>query len=111
MVRYTREYPFEHYFNDVVVLVNTGEEELLVDGTNPLLAYDRIPMRCLNEKGLVVDEEEERWVSLESDRPSIESYYVDMKIEPADNNIQIRSMNRLKGYSGYAARKDYRQRF
>ncbi len=81
-------YPFEHYFNSIVVFVG-GERPFLTDGTESLTAYNRIPMRCINEKGLVVSETEEKWVNLESRLLSIDDKVLNLKIDPEQATAQI----------------------
>lgn len=75
------DYPFEHYFNATVVLVS-GQRTYLTDGTESLVAYDRIPIRFINEKGLVVNEKEPRWVGLDFRAPSVEEVQLNLKINP-----------------------------
>jgi hypothetical protein len=81
-------YPFEHYFNTVVIFVG-GERPFLTDGTENLVGYNRIPLRCINEKGLVVSETEEKWVNLESRFLSIDDKVLYVKIDPEQATAQI----------------------
>ncbi len=82
------DYPFEHYFNYVVVLVN-GERPFLTDGTESLVAYNRIPIRCINEKGLVVSNSEEKWVNLESRFLSADDKMLNLKVDPEHGRVVV----------------------
>lgn len=59
-------YPFEHYFNYTLILVETGNKSFLTDGTATRLNYNLIPTRCINHLGLLVDEKEGEWINLVS---------------------------------------------
>lgn len=57
-------YPYAHFFNYVVALVDINGNLILTDGTEPLLSFARIPQRCINHEGLLIDKEGEAWVNL-----------------------------------------------
>ncbi len=66
------DYPFDHFTNYVVVLVNT-DSPFLTDATEDQLTYNRLPTRCLNEKGLLVNKEDPvGWVNINGGVPSLE---------------------------------------
>jgi hypothetical protein len=67
------KYPFLHYFNYVLVKVNTPEGSFFCDGTDIYTRYDRIPSRCINDKGLIVKNDGENWVALNSGVISVDS--------------------------------------
>jgi hypothetical protein len=73
------EYPFDHYFNYVLVFVN-GDKPFLADGTENKMPYDRVPLRCLNGQGLIVSKEGENWVSLEPKAPSMEDISLSLSL-------------------------------
>ncbi|WP_321286751.1 DUF3857 and transglutaminase domain-containing protein [uncultured Sunxiuqinia sp.] len=75
------DYPFEYFFNYVVVLVKIDNKSYLTDGTNDLIAYNEIPPSCINEKGLLVDDEELAWISLVNHKNSIDSKNIRIKID------------------------------
>lgn len=74
------DYPFEHFFNYVIVYVNTNNP-FLADGTENYLPYNRIPPRCINEKGLVVSKDDVKWVILDNNIPSLEKISIKTKID------------------------------
>jgi transglutaminase-like putative cysteine protease len=76
------DYPFLHYFNYVVVLVNSGDQQFLCDGTDFYTNYNRIPSRCINEKGLVIQEGDLKWISLNTGYNSVDNKSVTMDISP-----------------------------
>lgn len=57
------DYPFEKDFNYVVVMAGR-EKPILVDATNVFLPFYKIPVRCINETGLIVEKNEVNWVEL-----------------------------------------------
>lgn len=60
------DYPFNHYFNYVIIAVNVGGQIRLADATELLSANDRIPPRCINDKGLLIKKDEVTWLSLQT---------------------------------------------
>ncbi len=100
------DYPFAHYFNDVIVFV-AGQRSFLMDGTDNMLSYDRIPVRCINEKGLVVTEGEVKWVGLEQRVPSAEDYEMHWTIDPGKATASLTVKIAANEYKAY----DYRSQF
>ena len=77
-------YPFDHHFNYVIPLVSAGEIDFLVDATESKMSYARIPKRCINGKGLVVDKEFVLWVNLYNGVASINNKVITININPKD---------------------------
>lgn len=64
------DYPFSHFFNYVVILANVDNKKVLSDATIPLASNIRIPEKCINDKGLIVQKDKVEWVELQSLIPS-----------------------------------------
>ena len=59
------DYPFLHFFNDVLAGVKIDGKFKLLDGTDPLCTFEEIPTNCVNDKGLIVNKVkdiETQWV-------------------------------------------------
>jgi hypothetical protein len=98
------DYPFEHFFNYVLVAAHDGTGLVLTDGTDPLLAYNRIPVRCINEKGLIVKEDSEDWVGLESNIESLEHVAIGMQCDLDKDLINVSLKQRTTEYEAHANR-------
>ncbi len=59
------DYPFSHFFNYVVVLAKVNGKLILADATEILCTNDRIPPRCINDKGLIIQKNKVEWIGLE----------------------------------------------
>jgi len=60
------DYPFFHFFNYVLILSKIDGKNVLTDATEILNLNDRIPPRCINDKGLVIrNSDKPEWVGLE----------------------------------------------
>ncbi|MBE0650966.1 MAG: DUF3857 domain-containing protein [Bacteroidales bacterium] len=57
-------YPYLPFFNNVIVLAKINGKQVLSDATAPNCLNNRIPVRCINDKGLVVDNSKIDWVLL-----------------------------------------------
>jgi len=56
------DYPFSHFFNYVVILAKVNGAEVLTDATDVLCLNDRVPTRCINDKGLIVKKDNLDWI-------------------------------------------------
>jgi len=65
-----RKYPFSKFFNYVLIYVNVNGENILSDATEMYLLNNRIPPKCINDSGLIIDKEKVEWTSLKGNSPS-----------------------------------------
>ena len=100
------EYPFENFFNQVVVMVETDKGLFLTDATDPLCPYNLIPEECLNEKGLILKGKNAEWVEINS-RASNEVHLMITDINLDDESIQTQNMIQLDGYQALRMRESY----
>lgn len=101
-----KEYPFDHYFNYVLVFIN-GERPFLADGTENQLALDRIPARCINGQGLIVSKELENWVNLETKAPSVEDVNLTITLTPSTSSAQVTGTVQSTEYTALNLRKSF----
>lgn len=64
------DYPFNHFFNYVAVQVKADNKVFLTDATEILCPFDQIPVRCINEKGLMIRKGTVEWIPLVNNLPS-----------------------------------------
>lgn len=94
------DYPFNHFFNYVIVLVKTDKQTFLADATEVLSPYNQIPVRCINEKGLIISKDEVHWVPLENKISSMIKRKINIVLSP-ESETQICQIN--NSYTGYDA--------
>ncbi len=104
--RVYRDYPFDSFFNYVIALVKVGEKEILLDGTEVNSAYNELPIRCINDAGLLVKEGEERWINVRSDIAS--GIFSEISISFSDQLDSIYNTRQFqaKGYEGLVLRNN-----
>lgn len=85
-------YPLLSYFNYVTIIVDVDGEKINTDATEILSLNDRIPTRCFNDKGLIVDNEKVEWVNLEF--PILSETQDEIRIEIADNEFMKTSISK-----------------
>ena len=100
-------YPFAHFFNYAITFVSIGTHSFLADGTESLVPYDHIPPRCINDKGLIVREGAETWVSLASKINSLNKKSILLEIDPLSLNAHAHVSVQTTGFESYA----YKNRF
>lgn len=93
-------YPVEDDFNYVVAKVNIADKSYMLDASDPLLSFDMLPLKCLNDQGRVMS----------LDKPS---YWIDLtpsqrKAQTSSYDLTLQSNGKLKGtittyYFGYEA--------
>ena len=98
------DYPFLHYFNNIIVAVRIGEEYIIGDATEPLLPNNRIPERCINESGLLIKKGETTWINLQPREPSAVNTEIEQIVGEFETKITIG-----KSYEEFSA-YDYRKK-
>ena len=82
------DYPFLSFFDYTMVAVKTKDQYLLVDATNIFLPYDKIPISCINESGLLVKKNANEWVNLGStDHGSSIFEYITISVNPDSDSL------------------------
>ncbi len=79
------DYPYTHFFNYVIIQANVEGNRILTDATEILNLNNRIPSRCINDKGLIIQKDKIEWIGLECVFPS--EIKTDIQIEIIDNEI------------------------
>ena len=93
-------YPVISEFDYVVAKVNIGEKSYLLDASDPLLPFGLLPLRCINDKGRVINlKKPSYWYDLQASEKDASTYTLTGKLTN-DGNI----IGELVTYSrGYAA--------
>ncbi|MDR3327751.1 MAG: DUF3858 domain-containing protein [Prevotellaceae bacterium] len=76
----SKQYPFDIFFNYVIVRVKIEDSIYYIDATEPTLYFNELPERCLNVDGLAVKPKSEEWVRIEEKEVSI--LYKEFTIKP-----------------------------
>ncbi|HEX3009924.1 MAG TPA: DUF3857 domain-containing protein, partial [Bacteroidales bacterium] len=103
-----KDYPFLHFFNNVIVLVKVGEKFVFTDATDSYCPFDRIPPHCLNGLGLIVKKEGEGWAALVNPEISKieESLFVDFN--PGLDSVNLSVQRRFSNYEAYDYKVAYK---
>ncbi|WP_027076658.1 DUF3857 domain-containing protein [Maribacter antarcticus] len=100
-------YPFDHFTNYIIALVN-NDSPFLADGTEDLLSYNKLPIRCNNGKGLIVEKANtSRWISLDNTIFSIEKNTVRMRLDTISMNVIAQVSIQNTEYKSYSVRKRF----
>jgi len=99
-------YPFSHFFNYVIAAVKTGDGSyILADATSPRCANNRIPTRCINDKGLIFRKDDPGWVSLAFSLISEVNYNFGVSLTPSE--LQASVGVKATEYEAYQLRNSY----
>lgn len=60
--------PKINQFNDLICSVMISEKRILLDATDKFLPMNALPLRCMNEVGLLIDEKDAEWIPIEATR-------------------------------------------
>ena len=99
------DYPFLHYFNYVTILADIENKKVLTDATVLLSANDRMPDKCINDKGLIVQKNKVEWVGLQSLVPSKIQKTIQMNLTDTINNVTVQTS--ATEYIGLDYRNDF----
>jgi hypothetical protein len=84
------DYPYSHFFNYVIILAYIDGKPILSDATRILGLNDRIPANCINERGLIIQEDKVEWVTLTGSYPSEIETILDININDPDQIARIK---------------------
>lgn len=98
-----KEYPIANRFNYAIAVVSLGEDQfIMLDATQPKLPYYLLPMRCINDFGLLINKNPV-WINLGS---SFYSHRTQIStIQLTGDSLVIRSQEKSTGYDAYVQRK------
>lgn len=101
------DYPFLHLYDYVLIAANIDGNQVLADATDPLLADDLIPMRCLNSKGLIVKKNTEEWINCYTDNISSTNTNLIINV-PLNNELtKIELAKNATGYDSYLLKSQF----
>lgn len=104
----SNNYPFDHFTNYVLALVVT-DSTFLADGTEELLQYDKLPERCNNEKGLVVEKgDTPRWISLVNNTFSVQMNTIKMKLDTTSMDVLAQVCIQSTEYEAFNVRNEFK---
>ncbi len=102
-------YPSQYNFNYMLCLVTAGETSYLLDASDKYLPFNTIGRKCLNGKGLVISEDNPRWVNLNPSLQNMEFLASSLQLnENGDLEGQMK-MSR-KGYEAINFRRENKEK-
>jgi hypothetical protein len=98
-------YPVINDFNYVIAKVNIGDKSYLLDATDPLLSFGLLPLKCLNDKGRVINlDKPSYWMELSGLQKESTTRALDLTL--LDNGkLKGTITNYYRGYNAYEKRK------
>jgi hypothetical protein len=100
-------YPYSHFFNYSVIGVRSGGKIFLADGTDPLLASYKLPAKCINDKGLVVKDNEVTWLDLSQNDLSEVRTTFDIEVSPDGLESKSLVVTTSNGYEAKRLKNKY----
>jgi hypothetical protein len=98
------DYPFHHFFNTIIVAARQGDQHYLLDCTDPLLPYNRIPQECIHEVGLVIEPDTVRWLDLNVPVESAENVSLSLTCSPSTGILHASISQRSTEYEALVIR-------
>lgn len=80
-------YPYLHYFNYVVVVASVEGKLLIMDATEPLCNLNEIPIRSMNDIGLIINKDKSEWLSFYSTSPSVIRDSIDLTFNKSIDSL------------------------
>ena len=98
-------YPVEDDFNYVITKLNIGDKSYLLDATDPLLGFDMLPVKCLNDQGRVMSlDKPSYWIDLTARQRKSQTSACDLTLQ-SDGKIKGTIIVYSTGYDAYETRK------
>ncbi|WP_420387187.1 transglutaminase domain-containing protein [Roseivirga sp.] len=101
-----KEFPYDPAFNYVIVMVEADGKAFLADVTEPLLSFDRIPIRAINDNGLIL-EETAPWIDLRVNPLSQNIRQFEIKLNPESSKASVVLNNQLTEFEAYRSKITY----
>lgn len=88
------DYPFYHYFNNVVALVKLEGTSFMCDASSEMTAFNRIPYTDMNSGGLLIDknEAEPQWINMQNGNLSETKNFFTMTLALGKASAQVKSI-------------------
>lgn len=99
------DYPFLNFFNYVIIMSIVDGKEILSDATEIFTMNDRIPPRCLNDRGLIIKKDKVDWVNLECLLTSVITTVT--QIEFDENRVSVDLQKTGTEYDALSLRNNY----
>jgi hypothetical protein len=99
------DYPYLDFFNYTLIGSNIDSTFILSDATDILLENNRIPLNCINDKGLIIQKKKVDWISLQSCQTSKLKTSLIINLSDTINNTQL--VVKSSEYDGLNFRKKY----
>jgi hypothetical protein len=98
-------YPVTNDFNYVIARVEIGNKSYLLDGTEPLLPFGVLPLRCLNDQGRVMSlDKPSYWIDMQNDQKRISTTNFDLTLT-SDGKLKGTLTEFSIGYEAYEKRR------
>ncbi len=81
---------------------------ILADATDSNVPFDRLPVWCLNDKGLIIRKNDALWVDLQTNVPSENSVILDFKINPQTLKAELSCVMHTTELEAYHLRDKYK---
>ncbi len=98
-------YPTLNKLNYVVAYVNLDGEDMILDATSKELAWNMLPVRCLNYTGQVLDGHNTKKVFISPKEKYVKRAYYDLKLDK-NMNLSGKLSYMKMDYAAYDFRKD-----
>ncbi|HLO89721.1 MAG TPA: DUF3857 domain-containing protein [Lentimicrobium sp.] len=104
-------YPFVDAFDYVVAMVKVDSILYMVDVTEPLLNFNEVPSRCLNDVGLVVRKDNPDWIHFESLANSDNRHEIELIPNPDSDSLSMNVKLTSSFYEGVSKRKRFKNNY
>ncbi|RFZ85291.1 DUF3857 domain-containing protein [Mucilaginibacter terrenus] len=102
-------YPVEDEFDYVVAKLNIGDKSYMLDASDPLLSFDMLPLKCLNDQGRVMSlDKPSYWVDLTARQPKRSTSSYELTLQ-SNGKMKGTVTNYSIGYEAYEKRKAIRK--
>jgi hypothetical protein len=101
-------YPSYEKLNYTLVSAKIDDKDYLLDATEKELEFGMLPVRCLNQQGRIVTNQQGQWVDIKPNFRDHETIFYDLKL---DENLTLEGKVNYSrsGYAAYDFRQNYKE--
>ncbi|AZQ61479.1 DUF3857 domain-containing protein [Flammeovirga pectinis] len=101
------DYPYTHYYNYVIPYITVNGKSFVTDATAIHLPFNYLPLRCFNDKAMLVNSKNPQWINIRSKVYSDEINKLSMEIDTDKSTINTVYSSITSNYASYIKKNTF----
>lgn len=102
------KYPFLDPFNYVLAYAKINDKFMLLDATDTYCPYNKIPEKCYNDLGLIINKKEPKWLKIRQQKLSVTQYSIVSDLSVNGDSLTGHFIFKTTDYDAIKYRKKFK---